>query len=622
MGDIDEVKSRIDIIDFIGSHVKLSKAGRNFKGLCPFHSEKSPSFMVSPDRQVFHCFGCGKGGSAIDFLMELEHLEFSEALIELAEKVGVTLEHKASTTESGKLKEQIYSVNHLASEYFQYVLLTHALGKNAREYLKNRGVTEKIIKTFGIGYSPNSWDGVLSFLRKKGYDEKLLETAGLVVKSDRGGWYDRFRGRVMFTLKDHRGNVAGFSGRILNEPDNKDDPPSSASSRTSVGQAQPKYINTNETPVYNKSSILYALDITKDAISKAGEVVIMEGEFDVISSYQAGISNVVAIKGSALTEGHVHLLKRYTERVILCLDSDFAGDKASRRGIEIAEKAGLDIRVAQVVDGKDPDDVARSEPHFLKKAISDALPIYDYIMVSVLKRHDLSSAFGKKKASEEILPFFIRIENPIVLGHYIKKASELLGISESAISDGLRQMARKVMAPAGASKEQDMSQKQSRGRDEMVEIYVLALLFQGKTLELYEELSEILSPDDFTNPAAKRVLVSLNSYLETQKNQPFFLKDFFETLPSELMPTVDEALLYDTSSFADNDELSAREWMKSLRQLRLLVLRRKIRYLNTTIQKRSHETEATVFDPSTETLQEELNSAITLLSVLEKSASV
>ena len=555
--------------------------------------------------------------------MELEHLEFSEALIELAEKTGVTLEHKASTTESGKLKEQIYSANHLAGEYFQYLLLSHSLGKNAREYLKNRGVSEKIIKTFGLGYSPNSWDGVLSYLRKKGYDEKLLETAGLVVKSDRGGWYDRFRGRVMFTLKDHRGNVAGFSGRIL--------PPShfvslrsegSHSTQATEGQAQPKYINTNETPVYNKSSILYALDITKDAIAKAGEAVIMEGEFDVISSFQAGISNVVAIKGSALTEGHVHLLKRYTERIILCLDSDFAGDKASRRGIEIAEKAGLDIRVAQVVDGKDPDDVARSEPHLLKKAITEALPIYDYIMASVLKRHDLSSAFGKKKASEEILPFFVRIENPIVLGHYIKKASELLGISESAISEGLRQVARKVAIPTGTSIDQNVLQKQSRGRDEMVEVYVLALLFQGKTLELYEELSEILSPNDFTYPAVKRVLETLSIFLVTRKSQPFFLKDFLETVPVELMPTIDEVLLYDTSSFAENDELSAREWMKSLRQLRLLVLRRKIRYLNTTIQKRSHETDTTVFDPSTETLQEELNTSIALLSVLEKSASL
>ena len=267
---------------------------------------------------------------------------------------------------------------------------------------------------------------MLSYLRKKGYDEKLLETAGLVVKSDRGGWYDRFRGRVMFTLKDHRGNVAGFSGRIL--------PPShfvslrsegSHSTQATEGQAQPKYINTNETPVYNKSSILYALDITKDAIAKAGEAVIMEGEFDVISSFQAGISNVVAIKGSALTEGHVHLLKRYTERIILCLDSDFAGDKASRRGIEIAEKAGLDIRVAQVVDGKDPDDVARSEPHLLKKAITEALPIYDYIMASVLKRQIFLLLSEEKKRVRKFC-HFCTDRKSIVLGHYIKKQVNFL----------------------------------------------------------------------------------------------------------------------------------------------------------------------------------------------------
>ncbi|MBI5613397.1 DNA primase [Candidatus Gottesmanbacteria bacterium] len=614
MGDIDEVKSRIDIVDFIGSRVKLSKAGRNFKGLCPFHSEKSPSFMVSPDRQVFHCFGCGKGGSAIDFLMELEHLEFSEALVELAEKTGVALEHKASTTESGKLKEQIYSANHLASEYYQYLLLSHTLGKVACEYLENRGVTDKIIKTFGIGYSPNSWDGVLSFLRKKGYDEKLLETAGLVVKSDRGGWYDRFRGRVMFTLRDHRGNVVGFSGRILEQNDNP------LPHKSTEGQVQAKYINTNETPVYSKSSVLYALDLTRDAIAKAGEAVIMEGEFDVISSYQAGISNVVAIKGSALTEGHVHLLKRYTERIILCLDSDIAGDKASRRGIEIAEKAGFDIRVAQVEGGKDPDDVARSEPHILKNAIKDALPIYDYIMVSVAKRHDIQEAFGKKKASEEILPFLARIENPIVLGHYLKKASEFLGISESAMSEGLRRAVRNIARPE-TSADEGQAQKQIQGRDERVELYVLALLLQGKTLELYEELSEILSPQDFTNSAVKRLLEYLGDFIQSRMSQPFFLKEFLSLLPTELLPIADEALLYDTSSFAENEELCAREWMKALRQLRLLVLRRKIRFLNTTIQKRANEADTVVFDPTTESLRDDLNASITLLSVLEKSAS-
>src|SRR3989339_1216632 len=385
MGDADEVKSKLNIIDIINEKVPLKKAGRNFKGLCPFHNEKTPSFMVSPDRQVFHCFGCGKGGSVIDFVMEYEHMEFPEALEELAERAGVTLTKRKSETPERKLKETLFEINHLASEFYHYILTKHRLGEKALLYLRNRGITDKSIRTFSLGYSPNNWEGVYRFLKKKQYDDKMLEKAGLVL-SGNSGMYDRFRGRLMFTLCDHKGNVVGFSGRVL-------DP--------AIKEA--KYINTSETPVYSKSNVLYGLDVTHDAIVKAGEAILMEGEIDLISSFQVGISNVVAIKGSALTEGHVHLLKRYTERVIFALDADMAGDKAARRGIDVAEGVGLDMRVAIMPGGKDPDEAAREDEVGLKKALKNAIPIYDYFIESAKKRFDLTSAFGKQKASEELL---------------------------------------------------------------------------------------------------------------------------------------------------------------------------------------------------------------------------
>ena len=267
MSDIDDVKSRLNIVDIVGAKVPLKKAGRNFKGLCPFHSEKTPSFIVSPDRQTFHCFGCGKGGSVIDFVMEYDRVDFSEALETLAATAGVTLTHRIPDTPEGRIRQKIFEVNHLASEFYHYLMTKHDLGERARIYLKHRGVSDKTAKTFMLGYSPNGWEGLYRYLTKKGYAAELLEKAGLVIRSRSGrGMYDRFRGRIMFTLRDHRGNVVGFSGRML-DPDAK----------------EAKYINTSETPVYIKGNVLYGLDVTKSAIQKENDCILTEGEFDVIS---------------------------------------------------------------------------------------------------------------------------------------------------------------------------------------------------------------------------------------------------------------------------------------------------------------------------------------------------
>jgi DNA primase len=322
MSDIDEIRSRANIVEYIGTYVKLGKAGKNFKGLCPFHGEKTPSFMVSPERGSFHCFGCGKGGSIFDFVMLYHNVDFREALELLAEYTGVELTRFSPITNEDKLKEQLLDIHIKAVEYYEYLYTTHPLGKKAQEYLASRGVSEKVRKTFGIGYSANSWDGLKSYLQKKGFSEDSIIKSGLTIASSRGS-YDRFRGRLMFPQRDFRGRVVGFSGRLLEQ---------------NVKEA--KYINTSETILYSKSNILYGLDVTKEAIKKADSVILVEGEFDVISLFQNGVSNVVAIKGSALTEGHIRLIKRFTQTIYFCLDSDIAGDTASRRGILLADAAG------------------------------------------------------------------------------------------------------------------------------------------------------------------------------------------------------------------------------------------------------------------------------------------
>jgi DNA primase len=559
MSDIDEVKSRLNIVDIISAKVPLKKAGHNFKGLCPFHNEKTPSFMVSPDRQSFHCFGCGKGGSVIDFVMEYEHVDFVEALETLAEKAGVKLERRTDETPQGRTKTKILEVNHLASEFYHYILTSHKLGEKARLYLKERGVTDKTVKTFMLGYSPNSWDGLAKFLRKKGYDEKLLETAGLLISSARGG-YDRFRGRVMFALRDHRGNVVGFSGRLLDKE-----------------TKEAKYINTSETPVYIKGNMLYGLDVTKGAIQKENEAIVMEGEFDVISSFQEGISNVVAIKGSALTEAHVNLIRRFAERITFALDSDMAGDAASRRGIDIAQRAGLDLRVVAIPNGKDPDEAVREDPVLFKKAIKNAVPIYDYFLDSAMKRFDPKTSFGKKKISEELIPHLAAIENPVVQSHYMKLVGEALDVSEDVIAEGVRRLLR---SSSYKPKEEDTEKKQdteSHTRAEKLELYMLAILLQTKTIEYYEDLKEHIASEDLIHQGVRQIVDALGKYIPS--HTPFLLRDFADSLPKELIPVVDEAFLWDISGFADDEELVAREWTKMLIELRKQTLHTKVKAL-------------------------------------------
>lgn len=604
MSDIDEIKSRLNIVDLIGKHVKLKKAGRNFKGLCPFHNEKTPSFVVSPDRQIFHCFGCGKGGTIFDFFMEYHHVDFAEALEELAGAAGVKLTRTTGSSSETTLKQKLFEVNHLASEFYHYILTKHRLGEKGLSYLKNRGITDKSIKTFMLGYSPNSWDGVYKFLRKKGYEEEILEKAGLVIKragtnASGRGYYDRFRGRVMFTLADHRGNVVGFAGRIL-DPDEK----------------EAKYINTQETPVYVKSNILYALNVTKDAIQKANEAVVMEGELDVISSFQIGVGNAVAIKGSALTEGHVRLLRRFTERLIFALDSDMAGDAAARRGIEIADHAGLDMKVVSMPTGKDPDEAARESPGLLKKAIKDAVPVYDYFLTSATKRFDTATAFGKKKVSDELLPVIARIDNPIVENHYVKKLSLLLDTSESAIEDGLVRTRRGMVTPKPEQADAAVVMNPLT-RPEKLEVYLLALLLQGKTVELMEDLEEEGVLAEFTRPAVHKIIDNLITHLapregEAEGKKVFLIKDFADSLPAELTPTLDEAFLWDIADIVNDDELFTREWIRAVKEFRRVTLRRKIQELT----KKVHEDTET--QTETDGYQRQLKALTDALRSLEK----
>lgn len=557
MSEIDDVKQRLNIVDIIGERVNLKKAGRHFKACCPFHSEKTPSFMVSPERQSFYCFGCHKGGSVIDFVMEYEHVDFSEALETLAARAGVTLTKRAGQGEE-KFRTQLYEANAAVSDYYHYLLTKHALGEKALLYLKHRGITEKSMKTFGIGYSPNSWDATIKYLKKKGFDERVIEGAGLAIRGNRG-LYDRFRGRVMFTLRDHRGRVVGFSGRTL-DPTAK----------------EAKYINTNETPIYNKSAVLFGLDVTKDTIAKDRTAVVMEGEVDVISSFQAGVGNVVAIKGSALTEGHVHLLKRFAEKIIFSLDSDLAGDMAARRGIAIADQEGLELKVVVVPNGKDPDEAVRTDPVGFKKAIEAAIPVYDYFITSACKRFDPESAIGKRRISEEVVASLTLIGNPVVQAHYAKKLAAVLDVPPDAVTESIR----KYRAPLGMKKSSDKEEKideKVKDRQEIIESHLVSILLQGNTYEWASELKASGIADRFMSVPLKRIVARVIEFV--REDTPFVIADFAGIIEPELLSILDSVYLTDLTPMIDNEELFYSEWRKTFHELRRTIARKRMKEL-------------------------------------------
>src|SRR4030042_2577005 len=375
-----EVKEKTDIVAILSEYLDLKKSGRNFKALFPFHSEKTPSFMVSQELQIFKCFGCGEGGDVYDFLQKYEGMDFYEALKYLANRVGVKLK-TLSSGQKGE-KERFYEINSFAQRFYNYLLTRHPVGKKALSYLiRDRKLKIETINTFGLGYSPDNPYALKRYLSdKKKIPQKDLIEAGLVFAKE-GRVFDRFRRRVIFPLHDHRGNVLGFAGRILPTENNKD---------------LAKYINSPETLLYHKSNILYGLNITKKDIRERGFAVIVEGELDMISSWQVGVKNGVAIKGSALTQEQIKLLSRYTQSVILALDADVAGDMAARRGIQIAEKEGLEIKVARFRKYKDPDDLAKKDPRKLPLYINNAIGIWDFYVDSAFER--LGSDTGTQKA--------------------------------------------------------------------------------------------------------------------------------------------------------------------------------------------------------------------------------
>lgn len=587
MTDLEQIKQKIDIVDLISESVTLKKAGVNFKGLCPFHSEKTPSFVVSQERQIWHCFGsCQEGGDIFKFLMKMENLEFPEVLKILAKRAGVTLSGSYGT-QSSDLKERIYNINSLAAEFYHYLLTSHLLGQKARDYLSHRQITSNPITLFTLGYAPNSWDSLLKYLAKKGYSLADLNLAGLVSTGSSGKYFDRFRGRVIFPLKDAYGNILGFAGRLL-DPQAK----------------EAKYINTAETPVYVKGNSLYGINVTKEEIKKSGFAVVVEGEVDLIQSYYAAVKNVVAIKGSALTEGQVKLLKRFTTNITLALDADYAGDAAAHRGILTADAAGFDIKVAvlsEVKDtersrsAKDPDELIRKSPGLWIQAVTEAVPFYDFIIESALTKSDPKQAAGARQIVAETARFISPIDNTVVKAHYLKKLATRLDVSPPQLEEQIDKEYRKLLFPARHSAPAGQSETvKLPTRLEVLGEYLLSLLLQSTKPQNYLPLIENRVPPEILPPGPLRLI-----YEELQKftrSVPLFsLKAFVAALPQQLVETVDRLFLKELPVDLENDQQTLSEVTKVAWEISEQSLKAKLREISSKMTTPEAETASQEF---------------------------
>lgn len=449
MSVIDEVKQRIDIVDLIGRYVELRKAGTSYKGLCPFHNERTPSFMVFPDSGTWHCFGsCGIGGDIFSFIMRRENLEFREALALLAQQAGVALE--ADHDPAQGQRSRLYEINEVAATYFHEILQHHTGAGAGRAYLERRGINPATIANFRLGYALEQWSGLRDFLLEKGWslDEQLA--AGLVKRQEeRNSIYDAFRGRVMIPIRDRQSRVIGFGGRLLDD-------------------GQPKYLNTAETPLFHKSQVIFGLDLARDAIRREDKVVIVEGYMDVIAAHQHGFANVVACMGTSLTSEQLQQLHRFTNNFVLALDADAAGQQATIRGlnqarqsllrvqrptvtptgqVRLTERLSANLSIVSMPAGLDPDDVIRRNPQEWQALVTQAQPLVDFYFRFIAAQFDLTSAQGKGLAVAELAPLIAELEDEIERQHYIQQLSRAVQIDEVTIDSRVKAAAKTSKLP-------------------------------------------------------------------------------------------------------------------------------------------------------------------------------
>ncbi len=477
MDDVQAIKDRLDIVEFINEYVPLKQAGANWKAPCPFHGEKTPSFMVSREKQIWHCFGCGKGGDLFAFMEEMEGMTFVEALNVLAQRAGVELSRKArSSQDSADKKGRLREVLEYSTKFFQFVLEKADASQVARDYLERRGVNAETQQAFALGYVPDgSWTALTDFLtKKKGFGVEECIAAGVSKRSDKGRVYDTFRGRVMFPLWDVHGAVVGYTGRLLEEQEG-------------VG----KYVNTPQTALFDKSRVVYALHKAKQAAKTAGYFVVVEGQMDVIAAHQAGMTNVVAASGTALTADHIRLLKRYAPELRMAFDNDTAGERAAKRGIDLAIEAGLEVKVITIPEGAgdDPDDCIQQDPAVWEKAVEDAQPVFEYYITRYVTDEVFADTRKLKEVSDLLAAELARVKDPIVADFWAQKIAVALRTNVDAVKAKAAQVKpRRVSAEPEQKVREERVAVQKPTRYTKLSEYVLAMVVHKPEVQEKAEL--------------------------------------------------------------------------------------------------------------------------------------
>ncbi|MDH5533115.1 MAG: DNA primase [Candidatus Pacebacteria bacterium] len=568
MSQIKTVKDASDIVSVIGSRIELQRAGSSLKANCPFHGEKSPSFFVNEVMQRYKCFGCGESGDVINFLEKYDGMTFAEALQTLADQAGIKLEQFVKS-DKDQDREKLLEILDLTRQYYVYLLAEHEAGQVGRDYLKQRGTNSESIKLFQLGYSLDKWDGLVNYLhKKKKYSLDLIERAGLIIGKG-GRYYDRFRGRLMFPLKNHRGQVVGFSGRVLVKD---------------VKEA--KYINSPETELYHKSEMLFGFSELYQDIRKTKEVVVCEGEFDVLSSAQAHVNNVVAVKGSVLTEEHVKLISRAAGKVILALDRDSAGIEATKRAITIAKGSGLELRVANLegVSGdsselKDPDDIARSDPKAWREAVKSSVSVYEFLLQVAIKKFDPESPEGKREIIDDLANVFSQIHHSVEKDFYVKKLAAILGVKKELVEDDLKKtilakkkgvVRRDVAPPPEEYPGYTETKPKKVSTLEKIEKYLLFLLLNLKIQQLKDKALEIVN---FTF-SVNEINLFLRIVVDSKKVS---LKDIMADLPDDIKVNISDIYLNPKYLKHIEDLNVAEEWDTILKRYKKEMVKSEIK---------------------------------------------
>ena len=564
---IDEIKTRLDIVEVIGSYVKLQKCGANFRARCPFHSEKKPSFFVSPARQIWHCFGCGKGSSIFDFVKEIERVEFGDALRILAQKAGVEL--KPIRPELRTARQRLSEICELACKFFEKQLEANKSGQEAKKYLLKRGITEDSIKKWKLGYAPDAWRGLSDFLVEKGYQIEEIVKAGLAIKKEEipdsrlqtsdSSFYDRFRSRIIFPIFDLNSQPVGFGGRIFG-PREK--------------QEIAKYVNSPSTLLYDKSRILYGLDKAKIEIRKQNLAILVEGYTDCIMAHQAGTENTVATSGTALTPYQLKILKRYSDNLITAFDMDVAGDTATKRGIDLAQSLDFNIKVITMSQKKDPADVIAQSPQLWERLIGQSCSILDFYFETTFSKFDKKTPDGKREISKILLPIIKRIPNKILVSHWLQKLAKELEIKVEALEEELK----KIKLEAGFLKDfEPKIVSSSKSRKERLEEALMSLIFQKP------EFHKLITENDLSF-MDKRTAVLISKFKELFPRKED--SDNFQTKFSDFQKNFINPLILKTEIEEESSEIdSGQEFQLCLEEIRSFGIKNKLEQISQQIKR-------------------------------------